>query len=787
MISFGKKYLPIAILLFFSLFLFRNYFLKHTVPFPANLLVATYEPWKSYPTPEYPNGPPNKPMGFDNVRIYYPLKSVAIDAIRRFTPPLWNPYNFTGNPLLATYQSAIFHPLFFLFLLLPTIDAWSITIILQPVVTALSMYWMLSVFGFSRKAKFLGALAFAFSGFFMVWWEEAYMFSYSALFLPLAIGCAEQYRKQSKPLWLALLSVSVAGSIVSGAFQMTFYLVLTLLLWCIYRNGIKRMLPYIISIAVALFLSGVHLVPNLEAYWYSSRIAVDAKYIFDANLLPLWHLVTMIAPDYFGNPGTYNYSGLGFYHERMIWIGVVPLVLTLLSVIAPPKLPHARFFLLLFGVSLSLVFSLPTTWVLLYYAKIPILSSLTPTRMMMVTTFAAAVITAMKTEQMGKAISKRHVLIAALILFTAILVAAAAPVITYLRVPKTPFPTIQLRNLVIPTAGIVISLAAFLLAAFKPTLRAVSLALLVLVTLGTTVLFSNKFHYFSERRFVFPDTPLFTALHSYAGTNRFWTYENGYLEKNFASQYGLYSPEGYDSITIRRYAEFLAFANSHGKNHIPSRSDALISSTDHLSSILTDPYRVRALALTGVTTIVQKNTPDRGDQSVESDSARFPLLWNDQRFLLKANSLGMPRTFLASSYQLETTPERTLTTLFSPDFSYTNTLLLDRTPVSTPDPTATGTATILTSQPNTVAIKTETNGPMLIYLADAWYPGWKAYIEGKQTPLYRANYAFRAAFVPKGTHTMEFRYEPISWTLGIGTTVLGILCLVLLLRYGHRF
>ena len=104
-----KRLLPAVIIVLFSLFLFRSYFLKHLVPFPANLLVATYEPWRSYPVPGYPNGPPNKPMGFDNIRIYYPLKTVAINLIKHGQPPLWNPNNFTGNTILGTYQSSTKH------------------------------------------------------------------------------------------------------------------------------------------------------------------------------------------------------------------------------------------------------------------------------------------------------------------------------------------------------------------------------------------------------------------------------------------------------------------------------------------------------------------------------------------------------------------------------------------------------------------------------------------------------------------------------------------------------
>jgi uncharacterized membrane protein YfhO len=45
---------------------------------------------------------------------------------------------------------------------------------------------------------------------------------------------------------------------------------------------------------------------------------------------------------------------------------------------------------------------------------------------------------------------------------------------------------------------------------------------------------------------------------------------------------------------------------------------------------------------------------------------------------------------------------------------------------------------------------------------DAYYPGWRAYVDGVRTPIYRANIAFRAIEVPAGEHRVVYRYEP-AW------------------------
>lgn len=63
----------------------------------------------------------------------------------------------------------------------------------------------------------------------------------------------------------------------------------------------------------------------------------------------------------------------------------------------------------------------------------------------------------------------------------------------------------------------------------------------------------------------------------------------------------------------------------------------------------------------------------------------------------------------------------------------------------------------------------------MLFLADLAYPGWKAYVDGVETPIYRANYIFRAIYMPVGRHTVEFVYRPRSFRLGLLITVAGTL------------
>ena len=58
------------------------------------------------------------------------------------------------------------------------------------------MYLFLKEINLSRRSSLFGGIVFAFSGFMIVWWEENFMSSYSALFLPLILYSIEKLFKR---------------------------------------------------------------------------------------------------------------------------------------------------------------------------------------------------------------------------------------------------------------------------------------------------------------------------------------------------------------------------------------------------------------------------------------------------------------------------------------------------------------------------------------------------------------------------------------------------------------
>lgn len=68
-------------------------------------------------------------------------------------------------------------------------------------------------------------------------------------------------------------------------------------------------------------------------------------------------------------------------------------------------------------------------------------------------------------------------------------------------------------------------------------------------------------------------------------------------------------------------------------------------------------------------------------------------------------------------------------------------------------------------------------------LSEIYYPhGWKAFIDGKETPIVKVDYALRGLAVPAGKHTIELRFEPASYKTGNAVSIIvGALSILILI------
>jgi uncharacterized membrane protein YfhO len=79
---------------------------------------------------------------------------------------------------------------------------------------------------------------------------------------------------------------------------------------------------------------------------------------------------------------------------------------------------------------------------------------------------------------------------------------------------------------------------------------------------------------------------------------------------------------------------------------------------------------------------------------------------------------------------------------------------------------------------NRVLLEASPKATGLLVLADTFYPGWRCFVDGRESKIYPTNYIMRSVLVPPGTHTVEFRYDPLSFKLGAGVSLVTLVGLI---------
>src|SRR5262249_40885928 len=77
-----------------------------------------------------------------------------------------------------------------------------------------------------------------------------------------------------------------------------------------------------------------------------------------------------------------------------------------------------------------------------------------------------------------------------------------------------------------------------------------------------------------------------------------------------------------------------------------------------------------------------------------------------------------------------------------------------------------------------IELQTITRQAAFLVLSEVYYRGWDAWVDGRQTPVYRTDYALRGIAVPPGEHRVEFVFRAPSFRTGAIYAGLGVALLL---------
>ncbi|MDD2530747.1 MAG: YfhO family protein, partial [Bacteroidales bacterium] len=88
------------------------------------------------------------------------------------------------------------------------------------------------------------------------------------------------------------------------------------------------------------------------------------------------------------------------------------------------------------------------------------------------------------------------------------------------------------------------------------------------------------------------------------------------------------------------------------------------------------------------------------------------------------------------------------------------------------------------NSPEYLKYTTSSKSDGIMVCSEIYYPeDWKAYIDGKEVPYFRANYILRAINVPKGDHVIEFKLESDTFKTFNIISLFGSIILVLIVLF----
>jgi len=718
-----KKLLPIIALILICAAFFYKTLTQGLLPVPSDTLIGLYHPWRDANASTNPRGVPYKNFLItDPIRQQIPWRKIVIESFRRGELPLWNPYNFSGTPLLSNIQAGSFYPFNFLFFFLPFDAAWSVLIIIQPILAAVCMYLYLAHRNVSPGAAVFGAVAWAFCGFSVAWLTWGTMLQ-TALWLPLILLAIDMSS-------FALFIIASVLALFAGHAQVALY--------CFGFAGLyglaKRSWRMAIAAIIAITVSSVQWMPMARFALHSSRLTDGAAWLKDGWFLPWQNLIQFIAPDFFGNPATLNYTGIWNYGEFIGYIGILPLIFVLYAILSRHD-RLTRFFAVCTGV--VFLFLLPTPVAKLpYLLHIPFLSSLQPTRLMVVVDICLAILAALGLDAYIKKPSKK---IAFSFTFVGIVLAAM-----WIYVLRTPGMDVARRNLMLPSSlfGVTFLLIAASLF-IKKKWQFLFVYVVVAITIFDVFRFGWKFTPFTPRDYFFPITSTITFLQSQAKPFRVMSLDNRILPPNVNAYYGIESVEGYDPIYDARYEEFIAALN-RGEPSItpPFGFDRIIT----LSR--TDSPLLRLLNVSYILTFDEMRNPDMELMYKEGNTRMY--------FYKKA----MPRIYPVESLYISSSKQEVINRLYSKEFNPTKEAVVEEhIGLESSELTEADTVTVTAYSAGQISAATAFARPHFVVIANMYDPGWKAMIDSNPATIYRTNYLFQGIVVPKGNHTLILQFK----------------------------
>ncbi len=742
---------PFFIIFLLPLIVFSRIFFGFTL-LPGCVLYNEFYPWKDAVDSQISVS--CKGSSFwspDPLISHYPWKISVMEAFKNKSWPLWNPFMFAGTPLMANNQSAAFYPFNLIYLILNFNNAWNLVSVSQPILAGLFFYLLLRKYGLSKLSSLWGGLIYSWNGVMAAYFHYQ-VIGHTLLWLPLSIYFLILLDKKFSLKYFLFLVASLALMLLAGHFQYAFYCFCIIVFLLLVEKRKRGMKYFLIGLFFSIGLASVQILPTLEFITHVSR---DLNLLYkDSFLADLPQLLRLIVPRMFGDPTLGNWWGHGGITRDHQYIGLLGLLFVLLGIYFSFRHRKWRGWLVLS--LLILFFSIDSVFTrFIYKIPIPLWSTVTPTRLLGMIVFPFALLSSVGFEYFTtKKKSFGPLIFCTLFIF---LVLSAIYVWTLNQGYMSSIYRIVKDSLSYPVKLLVITSVLVLLSRWFGKFKIGLLLILVLLNTGDLIrenqFFTSKF---IKNEYLYKSTPLIDFL-SENKQDRFISFDGLVFFPSTSIPYHLETVSGYDTLILRHYSELAQMQlRSDPKGHeFDNRAIKFSLMNEKLVDLLNIRY---VLAKEGL------------------DNNRLRLVEKIGSVFVYENKSVLPRAFLVSDFKVASGKEA-LKEIFLPEFNPAKTVILNEMPESTLED-GDGKVEFIGGGFSKSSWEVSTTKTQMLFVSETDAPGWNAYVDGRKTKIYRANYAFKSLIVPSGKHVVTLEYSPKSFRVGLTISFLALLTFV---------
>lgn len=707
---------------------------------PVNLEALTLlAPWQEARTADTDV---QSAVGSDEfVERYYPWYSFLNQAAKYKELPLWNPLEGFGVPFLSLWRTRVFSLFSLPFYFLPLPGAIGVSVFMKLAIAGLCAYFVARRFQFTPIFSLLVAVPVQFSGVFLAaHWLPV---SDVAPFFPLLLPCLQRLLLGDRRGWpyLALLiGIMTLGGDPESLAAILFFMVVLVIIYGLrtyQRDRIRSALFWLVlGSAVGVALAGVQLAPYVEFLRYGN---LENK---DSGFFTLWDLEALFAPPILANGDFPTQRAVLWLPAAMVGFLLSPLWITLRPFANRIRKRRIEAFLLAALLLLPLA-ALLGAWV----RRIPGLDLLDASHFMIPFPLAFGLLAATTADEWVHLDAQKCKIVLAKLMWLLPLMwalfAGATGVLLWFH-PMAGF-SVQLLLPCAIAALCILFVVGFTLLWPRPTFSALSLSLITAALLWYVYQPHARITPASR---VAPQTQCIQALSDedtrVAGSEQIKQWP---LSASGIAQ--VYSSSG---ARLHRGEAFLDQTKANPELFRLTAASRLLLTKEDIKeqfASLRPMLSIQAVLPSGAILLKDLQTMPRSRvvytaRKVEDGSSPAPL-----------RAAGPP---LIEGGNL---------------------------PATGTDAPSTAAGMRRTGF-NTLEVLTEGDLPGILVLADSWYPGWKAYLDGAPTPIFPVDIAFRGVEVGAGRHQVIFEYKPESLRLGLYITAGAMIVVLLGMRNAFR-